>query len=578
MKRGKTIGVLGPVLILVLSMLPTGYGAGVIQVNRIGNSSNYLNDMPGITVNEKKVRQIIYPLFTVPAIIQKGTTLAIKVDTGGQVPSGWSVMLSSVEGSPMKVNRSLVIQGTSRGSSYWRNSSSIHDLDVIIPDDICADIYDLSVSYNAGSAVVKDTQVHCVAVVDEYRSDFNFIHLTDLHVGSPRNMLQSDELDEAGFWNPDKSKRWLYLQKTIREVNLLKPDFVVITGDILFGQMNPLEYVYEYEETFRVLKQFNVPVYVVPGNHDCYAQDNTMTDGQLFWTNYFGPRYFSFNYGPYAHFIGADSFDWEKTDRAGIELLVKNWGGQVRTDQMAWIRTDLEANALNAVNGQAGALFSHHNPLLRNRDIWPSTDPFVKLYWKQYDAQHDPQKPATQMLGMTLALRYDDKWRGEGAVELVSLMEQYGLGLGLHGHTHIDDVIEHGNIESVTTASLELGGTPWAGYRLFERRNGAWTSSYIYRETDSSTPVYRNGDTAAGTMSIEAAYDNVNDGTAVSQGVLVTNWLDCPVTVCVPCYMHAGVYGITGGTVITEGSSVNVSYLLVQVTVPAGSSSVIDIR
>ncbi len=352
MKKRKNSGFFCLILLLEISIASLACGGGDddssnLPPNRIGKSINYVSNMPGIKVDTKKVREIIYPLFTVPAIIKKGENLSVKVDTGGLVPSNWSVTLTSIDGSPVTFSRTLNVIGISSGSSYWRTSSTIYEVLVDIPADILSALYDITVSYNTSSGMISDTQPHSVCVVDEYNKDFSFVHLTDMHVGSPRNNLDSTEVNEAGFWSPDKFRRWLYIQKTIREVNLLKPDFVVITGDIVFGQLNPLEYVYEYEEIYRVLKEFKVPVYIVPGNHDCYAQDAMITDGQLYWTNYFGPRYFSFNYGPYAHFTGADSFDWDKSDRAGAELLVKTWGGQIREAQMSWIRSDLETNSYN---------------------------------------------------------------------------------------------------------------------------------------------------------------------------------------------------------------------------------------
>ncbi|WP_082226438.1 metallophosphoesterase family protein [Planococcus halocryophilus] len=334
------------IVMMVLLMIPAAYVYAVSSVNTqdggIGNSAHYLNQNQSIEI-DTKVDKIIYPLLATPAIKEKGTSLTVQVDTKGKEPKDWDVKINQTENSGVEGEFTLPVKSVEKGSYHWKNSSSIYDVTVSIPGDIPENLYDLEISYTANNMHVKDEEPNSVKVVNEFKEDFTFIHLTDIHVGSPRNISDPADVTEAGMWNPDESKRWLYLQKTIKQVNLLKPDFVVMTGDLMFGQMNPQEYIYEYEETYRMLKKFNVPVYIVPGNHDLYAQDATLADGAKYWEQYFGPQYFSFDYGSYAHMIGYNSFDWHKFDRQGHgSLSVPTWGGQIRDKQMDWIQQDLE--------------------------------------------------------------------------------------------------------------------------------------------------------------------------------------------------------------------------------------------
>jgi len=550
----------------------------------IGNSTNYLDAVPNIAV-DSKVNEIIYPLFATPAIKQKGKTLTVKVDSKGAEAGAWNVKLKQTNHSSLTKEYDLPVQKAEAGDSYWKKSSTIYNVTVQIPDSVPEKLYDLEVSFTGNGKRITDEQPHSVKVVDTFKKDFTFLHLTDTHVGSPRNLGDPDNVSgtdpalakEAGMWDLDEKKRWLYLQKTIKEVNLANPDFVVVTGDLMYGQMNPQEYIYEYEETYRVLQKLNVPVYIVPGNHDYYAQDATLADGAKYWEQYFGPQYFSFDYGPYAHYIGYNSFDWHKFDRSGNGTVsVPTWGGQIRDEQLNWVKEDLAANAKSAQPGQVKGLFSHHNPLWRDRDIWPQSDPEVQSYWKQYDAQHNPQSLSTLVLGEKLGIKYDQQWHGENAQQLVDVMKQFNVNLSLHGHTHTDDVTEKDGILYTTTTAVELTGKPWVGFRHFKMKNGEITS-YKYDDLGHSIPVYQNGDTKSGVMSFDANYSVPNDGKATSQEAAVTNRLDKPITVTVPFYMAAGSYRVSAGSVKQNYTDGAVQYMEVEITVPANSEQKINI-
>ncbi|MGF3105571.1 metallophosphoesterase family protein [Rossellomorea sp. DUT-2] len=582
----------GFVFLLVFSLLPLSaqaldnpFSASGDRDGGIGNSTHYLDEFPNISLDEK-VNQIIYPLFATPAIKKKGEQLTLKIDTQGKEAGSWNVKLKQTNHSSLTSDYELPVQSVQQGQSHWKDSSSIVEVTVLIPDGTPQKLYDLEVSYTGNGQRITDEQPHSVKVIDEYKKDFTFLHLTDTHIGSPRNLGNPDDpasftpgrANETGMWNPNPKKRWLYLQKAIKEVNLKNPDFVVVTGDLMFGQLNPLEYIYEYEETYKMLQKLNVPVYIVPGNHDYYAQDATLTDGAKYWEKYFGPQYFSFDYGPYAHFIGYNSFDWHKIDRSGTGTVsVPTWGGQIREKQLDWVKQDLQKNAQTAKPDQIRGLFSHHNPLWRDREIWPQDDPEVQEYWKQYDEQHDPQRLNTLILGEKLGIKYDQQWHGENAEELIDIMKANDVTVSLHGHTHIDDATKKDGILYTTTTAIELSGKPWVGFRDFSVQNGQ-ISSYNYEEPGHSIPVYQNGDTEGGTMSFDAAYQTANDGSAASQQVDITNRLNKPLKVTIPLYMAGGNYTVSKGSITQNYASDGKQYLEVQITIPANSTEIMNVQ
>lgn len=549
------------------------------QDGGIGNTENYLDKVPNLAL-DPKVDNIIYPLMSTPAIKKNGSDLTIKVDTKDKEPAGWEVSLNPTETANIDGTFTLPVKNVQKGSSYWKDSSSIYEVTVQIPEEVPEELFDLQVSYTGNGTRITDDEPNSVKVVKEFKKEFKFMHLTDIHVGSPRNIADPANITEAGLWHPDRTKRWLYLQKTIKQVNLLKPDFVVMTGDLMYGQMNPKEYIYEYEETYRMLKQFDVPVYIVPGNHDYYAQDATLTDGAKYWEQYFGPQYFSFDYGPYAHMIGYNSFDWHKFDRQGHgSVSVPTWGGQIRDEQMEWIKKDLADNKSSAQPEQVRGLFSHHNPLWRDRDIWPSTDPHVNEYWKEYDAKHDPQHLTTLIKGEALGIKYDQQWHGEGSHELIDVMKQNNVNISLHGHTHIDNITEQDGILYSTTASIELSAKPWVGYRLFEKNaTDNKFRSYVYEGPDRSMPVYQNGNTSAGVVSFENKFELPNDGSQVTQTATVTNRLNKSLTVNIPFYMKQGSYTPSTGKVVETQLYGTKQFVEVQVTIPPNTIENVELK
>lgn len=81
-------------------------------------------------------------------------------------------------------------------------------------------------------------------VIDDFGAEQSVVQLSDVHVGTIRNQ---------GF-----------LRMVVSKVNALKPDMVVITGDLVDGS-GKLE-----KETFAPLQNLEMPAYFVMGNHEVY--------------------------------------------------------------------------------------------------------------------------------------------------------------------------------------------------------------------------------------------------------------------------------------------------------------------
>jgi hypothetical protein len=85
---------------------------------------------------------------------------------------------------------------------------------------------------------------------NKVQAALNFVQISDLHFGSIRTSS--------------------FLSRIIQKINALNPDAVFITGDLVDG---PYHYK---EEDFAPLRELNMPVFLVTGNHERYAGLDTV--------------------------------------------------------------------------------------------------------------------------------------------------------------------------------------------------------------------------------------------------------------------------------------------------------------
>jgi len=101
------------------------------------------------------------------------------------------------------------------------------------------------------------------------KSDFTFVHLTDVHIGTNETaeFIGSDYAGStaAAIFNVACYDRFIGLIEGINELpQFIRPDFILITGDNVDWADRS-----NFDNFKKVLKEYNkLPVYVVPGNHD----------------------------------------------------------------------------------------------------------------------------------------------------------------------------------------------------------------------------------------------------------------------------------------------------------------------
>jgi hypothetical protein len=148
---------------------------------------------------------------------------------------------------------------------------------------------------------------------------FSFVHASDSHI-APNNV--------------DRFRRFRQMTDS------LGPAFVLMGGDLVRDAMSQTESAARsYFDLYAAeSKSFRTPMWTVPGNHDHYgiirSRSHADSANPLYnrgmYRLYFGPDYYSFNYGG-VHFIGLNTISPD--DSA--------YYGDVDSLQMEWLKRDL---------------------------------------------------------------------------------------------------------------------------------------------------------------------------------------------------------------------------------------------
>jgi 3',5'-cyclic AMP phosphodiesterase CpdA len=400
-------------------------------INQIESNSSILSEKPEMIqrIEDTSSVKIIYPLSSVPVIVEKEGQFTIRLEAS-EFDEVYAYISTAYE--PVVDNIWLDVQNVWSFEDTWY-------INVTVPSIAPEELYNITLLLNQGNMLLSASQPRAVNVVEEFTDDFSFIHITDFHVGDLRGFTES-------IW---KTIGWKSIKRCIHEINLLKPDFVIISGDLVYGQLYPFEYSKEYKNCYEMIQMFDVPTYLCPGNHDGYRRPRE--DGLKFWTEYFGPHYYSFDYGDY-HFQAINSYDLPASRRLCISFIPLNWGGSIQDEQLQWIEKDLNENS-----GELNFMFMHHNPL------WDTTkESLVGRHYKNRE-------------------------------QLISIINQNNIDMVLAGHVHFDNVTKVNDTIFITTTTPESGidaEDGYWGYRLIEIDDGE-ISSYNYKEPKYSIPSYK---------------------------------------------------------------------------------------
>lgn len=241
--------------------------------------------------------------------------------------------------------------------SHYETSLEKWTLAALIPNVELYELYDLRISASDG---ILDTVVNAVKVIDKYKVDYYFVHITDTHL--PNHQFYGDD----GYETDASELEDFY--EVIKDINLIQPEFVLLTGDLINeGELEDFECLRNHTLSVELLQKLEVPVYLVPGNHDLGGWDDTPPSqgtARREWWRFFGWRQreipptkieylthdYSFDYGK-THFVGLeayDNYDSYMYDIYGNESFI--------SPQIEWLNNDL-----TSANGMTKVLFYHYD-------------------------------------------------------------------------------------------------------------------------------------------------------------------------------------------------------------------------
>lgn len=340
---------------------------------------------PGASQTAQNARQgialapdgILRPTIGFPTIQQIAKTFVITVRSkGSDNKDHWSVSIATsygdqtigldVEDAHCWLSKLGFSGNVLPGGPFW-------DIEVKIRENTRPDLYDLTVQVGDETY----TQKNAVQVIKEFSSTPTFVHITDLHIGFAGRPPRYEFVDTYGVF-----------RRLTDEINLLRPDFVVITGDLV-DWSNDIK----WNSFYYLLTQFRVPVYTLVGNHD-YYRENWWTPDTLTKTyqhssvksldyyicNINSYRDYAFDYGPIRVVCLDSGYDvWSAPDKVKDVLTPK--GSGVTPTQLTWLENVLRT-------GTRGNFVFMHHPVMRKAGFIDTTeddgcirerDGFIKL-------------------------------------------------------------------------------------------------------------------------------------------------------------------------------------------------------
>ncbi len=343
---------MGPLIKLVFT--PVGNGNSNLQFTSAsinGNTVDYMqtaelvSSVGGCMTPQADTLSVVQrPLMNIPSIVTPGELLTIEC-FAPENTTGWEARLLYED-----YTTDLSIE-----SSEYNAYLDKWTLEARVSDPNFYELYDLELTASGG---IYDHVTNAVKVIESYKDDYYFIQITDTHLpgktyyGDPGYETDDSEMDD--------------LEEVIEDINLLRPEFVLLTGDLLNeGEMEDFECLRHHTKTVELLEKFEVPVYVVPGNHDLGGWDPTpppQGTARRDWWKFFGwgqrnipperEEYYvhdySFDYGD-VHYVGlesSDNYDQYMYDVYGDRGFIPS--------QLEWLEDDLEA-----AGNKTKALFYH---------------------------------------------------------------------------------------------------------------------------------------------------------------------------------------------------------------------------
>lgn len=433
-------------------------------------ATSFASDDPLVSIGDQKylgenpaggkITHIKYPTLGCPTILEPGGkgTAWIWIDDAGST-SAFDFALRPTIGETT-LSWSLPTTGIVYDSVH-----SIYHVTYQVPGNVPEDMYNLHVAIPSQS--IMDVQYNSVRIVPEETGTYTFIVVADPQFNDPRGMLQ------PGNYSTGNYDSFTIVEQMKKEIRALNPTFVIVLGDVTFG----MDYDYEYEGAWNTWKDAGFALFMAPGNHDGMATVVNRTflgfgcpkrDGLVHWRKYFGPNYFSFEFGG-VHLQAVNSFDGSPDRRDSFLVVNENHGGDLSQEQMDWIAVDTAGAQGNVVP------YMHHSPLGPYRENG-SFGMFTWILQRIWD--------------FITTGSFDDfsqTWNTQATADW--LRQQYALlPMVFIGHNHEDKIKVDNNTTYRMVTTAGSSGEYW-GYTVVKVENQAIVDTVYLNQDFQSIPT-----------------------------------------------------------------------------------------
>ena len=398
------------------------------------------------------VDPVMYPVSTAPEPVLLGGALRVEINAGSGA-GGWEGRLVSeyVSSGMQLINSSYI------GGKGWV-------LFFEVPVSLRPDLYSLNIAYQDGSKSIDHTQSRSVWVMEEWPDTISFEHCTDTHMDDGANTLA----------------------RSFYASNLIRPDFIVYTGDIVELENTASSWIYFQ----RIQDWLEVPSFFLPGNHD-------WTSGGTVYQKYAGLTNYSFVIGDFLFLT-----------------LNTHGGGYMTSEHLQWAEGILSRHP-NKVK-----IIAFHNPLFSGGIGRPL--PGTAGKGGNFTGSWENMDDLEEMLNFN--------WREHigQASELLRLIEEYDVRLILSGHIHRDLIYIYNDNHYFVTTSPTGGSTFdvfYSGFRLIEvdSEGNVQLDKYAVDRLFDPPNSIPNG-------KITYYYKSANDGTETAVSATVINDLEMKLT------------------------------------------------
>jgi len=390
---------------------------------------------------------IMSPLPSKPEPVVAGGSLTVKVKAGVGAED-WSASL---------LDESGAVQLTSLGSGYVEGRG--WTLTFQVPPNLPEGLYDLRLGYSYEGKPVDLTQSRCVWAMKEWPDSLSILQISDIHEPVGKHLFPI-----LGY-----------------EANLLNPDLIVATGDIV--DVETIAAAWNYLQ-YTMLK-IESPSYLVPGNHDYSGASSN------YYRKYGGPVNYTVTIGDF------------------LLIAMSTTGeGYIDMSQLAW------ADKVLRENPDKVKILAYHHPLLSSEyeeDLGAKTGGEITGSY-------------TDMEALRSAMYFSWTTKMSEATELLRVIETNDVRLILSGHVHRDMIyILNGRHYFVTTTTIGGGLSPgnYHGYRYItiDSQGGVELDEYATTRLFDPPNSIPSGH-------ITYVYKNANDGSSTAVSAHIENGLN----------------------------------------------------